>query len=291
MKIGRVGIIGAGVMGSGISQICAQAGWLTVIYDPYPESLERCKKSIMDFWERGVDKGKNSSDDVRSWKKNLVLTVDIADASKEADLIIEAVPENIDLKRSIFRDLDKLAPSESVLATNTSALSISEIASATNNPERVVGMHFFNPVPLMPLLEIVRHDSIAEDVISTARQVGKALGKTSILVDDTPGFATSRLGVVLGNEAIRMVAEGVASASDIDTAMRLGYRHPMGPLELSDLVGLDVRRDILNNLAEAFDDESYRPHQMLEDLVEAGNLGKKTGAGIYDWSSGEKSER
>ena len=135
-----------------------------------------------------------------------------------------------------------MAPSESVLATNTSALSISEIASATNNPERVIGMHFFNPVPLMPLLEIVRHDSIAEDVISTARQVGKALGKTSILVDDTPGFATSRLGVVLGNEAIRMVAEGVASASDIDTAMRLGYRHPMGPLELSDLVGLDVRR-------------------------------------------------
>ena len=137
----------------------------------------------------------------------------------------------------------------------------------------------------------MRHDSISEDVISTARQVGEALGKSSILVDDTPGFATSRLGVVLGNEAIRMLAEGVASASDIDTAMRLGYRHPMGPLELSDLVGLDVRRDILNNLAEAFSDDSYRPHQMLEDLVEAGDLGKKTGAGIYDWSSGEKSER
>mgnify|MGYP003302253438 FL=1 len=159
MKIRRVGIIGAGAMGSGISQICAQAGWLTVIYDPYPESLERCKKTILDFWKGGVDKGKNTSDDILSWQENLVLSGDIADASKEVDLIIEAVPENINLKRSIFKELDKLAPIESVLATNTSALSISEIASATNNPDRVIGMHFFNPVPLMPLLEIVRQPS------------------------------------------------------------------------------------------------------------------------------------
>ena len=152
-------------------------------------------------------------------------------------------------------------------------------------------MHFFNPVPLMSLLELVRHDAVSEETVEAARSIGSAMGKTTIVVRDVPGFATSRLGVVLGNEAIRMLADGVASASDIDTAMRLGYRHPMGPLELSDLVGLDVRRDILNNLADAFGDESYRPHPMLDQLVEAGDLGKKVGKGIYDWTSGKKVER
>ena len=152
-------------------------------------------------------------------------------------------------------------------------------------------MHFFNPVPLMRLLEIVRHDGVSDETISAAESIGEAMGKTTILVRDVPGFATSRLGVVLGNEAIRMLADGVASASDIDTAMRLGYRHPMGPLELSDLVGLDVRRDILNSLADAFQDEAYRPHPMLDELVEAGDLGRKTGKGIYDWTNGEKVER
>ena len=148
-----------------------------------------------------------------------------------------------------------------------------------------------NPVPIMKLLEIVRHESCSEETIEAAQSIGYAMGKETILVNDVPGFATSRLGVVLGNEAIRMLADGVASASDIDTAMRLGYRHPMGPLELSDLVGLDVRRDILNSLVEAFDDDSYRPHRLLDSLVSEGSLGKKTGRGIYDWTEGEKSDR
>ncbi|MED5271734.1 MAG: 3-hydroxyacyl-CoA dehydrogenase family protein, partial [Candidatus Thermoplasmatota archaeon] len=154
-----------------------------------------------------------------------------------------------------------------------------------------IGMHFFNPVPIMNLLELVKHDLCSDTTILLAKEAGKIMGKTTILVKDVPGFATSRLGVVLGNEAIRMLADGVASASDIDTAMKLGYKHPMGPLELSDLVGLDVRKDILNNLAESFSDESYRPHPLLEKLVEKGDLGKKTNKGIYNWNNGVKSER
>ena len=216
---------------------------------------------------------------------------DFAEAVEEADLVIEAVPENLELKQDIFARLDSHAPAHALLATNTSGLEISQIATATSRPERVIGMHFFNPVPIMKLLELVRHDGIAEDTIEAAEAIGVALGKTTILVRDVPGFATSRLGVVLGNEAIRMLADGVASASDIDTAMQLGYKHPLGPLELTDLVGLAVRRDILNNLAIAFDDDRYLPHPLLEALVQEGSLGKKTGRGIYDWSSGEKAER
>ncbi|MBR79897.1 MAG: 3-hydroxybutyryl-CoA dehydrogenase [Euryarchaeota archaeon] len=278
-------------MGSGIAQICAQAGWKTTMYDAFPESLRNGMGIIEDFWQRGVEKGKTSAEDVVQWRALLGEANEIQDAAIGMDLIIEAVPEKIELKKSVFKELERVAPDYAILASNTSGLSISDIASATNSPHRVIGMHFFNPVPLMPLLEIVRHQSVSGETVSTAAEVGGALGKTTILVNDVPGFATSRLGVVLGNEAIRMLAEGVASASDIDTAMRLGYRHPMGPLELSDLVGLDVRRDILNSLADAFDDESYRPHPMLDSLVEAGDLGKKTGAGIYDWISGQKAER
>ena len=291
MEIRKVGIVGAGAMGSGIAQVCAQTGWETVLYDTFPESLQKGKESILNFWQRGIEKGKISEVEVSSWKANLRTSSDIGEASKGMDLIIEAVPEKIELKKSVFRELEELAPKESILATNTSGLSISEIAAEIENSGRFVGLHFFNPVPLMPLLEIVRHGETSEETITISKKVGESLGKTTILVNDVPGFATSRLGVVLGNEAIRMLAEGVASASDIDTAMKLGYRHPMGPLELSDLVGLDVRMDILNSLAEAFDDESYRPHPLLKKLVASGNYGKKTGRGIYDWTSGKKEER
>ena len=291
MEIRKVGIVGAGAMGSGIAQVCAQTGWETVLYDTFPESLQKGKESILNFWQRGIEKGKISEVEVSSWKANLRTSSDIEEASKGMDLIIEAVPEKIELKKSVFRELEALAPKESVLATNTSGLSISEIAAEIENSGRFVGLHFFNPVPLMPLLEIVRHGETSEETVTISKKVGESLGKTTILVNDVPGFATSRLGVVLGNEAIRMLAEGVASASDIDTAMKLGYRHPMGPLELSDLVGLDVRMDILNSLAEAFEDESYRPHPLLKKLVESGDLGKKAGRGIYDWTSGSREER
>ena len=291
VTIRRVAVIGAGTMGSGIAQVCAQTGWETRLFDAFPESLERGMKNIEEFWEGGISKGKTTPQQKEEWSSKLVAISEMSEAVVDSDFVIEAVPEKMELKRSIFGELEDLAHPNAILATNTSGLPISEIAAHTSCPERVIGMHFFNPVPLMKLLEIVRHESVDESTVSVAKEVGEAMGKTTILVNDVPGFATSRLGVVLGNEAIRMLAEGVASASDIDTAMRLGYRHPMGPLELSDLVGLDVRMDILNSLAEAFQDDAYRPHPLLESLVESGDLGKKTGRGIYDWTSGEKSER
>ncbi|RCH75156.1 MAG: 3-hydroxyacyl-CoA dehydrogenase family protein [Candidatus Poseidoniales archaeon] len=286
-----VAVIGAGTMGSGIAQVCAQTGWETRLYDAFPDSLEKGMFSIGEFWRNGISRGKNTEEEVKNWSNKLVAYNDLEGALSGVDIVIEAIPEKIDLKRSIFRKIEELAPENAILATNTSGLRISEIASAVKTPERLVGMHFFNPVPIMKLLEVIKHDLASDDIVREVIEIGEEMGKTTIVVGDIPGFATSRLGVVLGNEAIRMLAEGVASASDIDTAMKLGYRHPMGPLELSDLVGLDVRRDILNNLAESFSDSSYLPHPLLDRLVESGELGKKTGRGIYDWSEEGKSER
>lgn len=291
MDVRTVAVIGAGTMGAGIAQVCAQTGWQTRLYDTFPDGLHKGMDSIHAFWDKGIARGKTTEQQKSEWSTNLSSHEDISEAVSSADLVIEAVPEVMELKQSIFRQLEEMAPSHAILATNTSGLQIGEIASATGCPERVIGMHFFNPVPLMSLLELVRHESCSDETVESAQSIGSAMGKETILVGDVPGFATSRLGVVLGNEAIRMLADGVASASDIDTAMRLGYKHPMGPLELSDLVGLDVRRDILNSLAEAFDDERYLPHPMLDRLVEAGDLGKKTGKGIYEWSPNGKIDR
>ena len=291
MQVHTVAVVGAGTMGSGIAQICAQKGWQTRLCDAFPESLEKGMENIERFWDKGIEKGKTTKQEKKEWRKNLEFCIDLTEAVDGADLVIEAVPEILELKKEIFIQLEEIAPKNAILATNTSSISISSIANVTSCPERIIGMHFFNPVPIMKLLEIVKHEKCSEKTISFAELVGEKLGKETILVKDIPGFATSRLGVVLGNEAIRMLAEGVASASDIDTAMKLGYRHPMGPLELSDLVGLDVRRDILNGLAESFEDDSYRPHPLLNRLVAAGDLGRKTGRGIYEWGTGEKRDR
>jgi len=291
MNIRTVAVIGAGTMGAGIAQICAQAGWKTNLHDAFPEGLDRGMARIDSFWNKGIERGKTTPDQKKEWESNLHRSNSLESAVSEADLIIEAVPEILELKQEIFSKIDAHAPEHAILGTNTSGLSIHEIASVTQRPNRVIGMHFFNPVPIMSLLELIKHEETSEDTISQAQLIAENLGKTAILVRDVPGFATSRLGVVLGNEAIRMLADGVASARDIDAAMCLGYRHPMGPLELTDLVGLDVRCNILNNLADAFGDERYRPHPLLIRLVEEGSLGKKSGMGIYDWSSGEKVDR
>ncbi|HIG04093.1 MAG TPA: 3-hydroxyacyl-CoA dehydrogenase family protein [Candidatus Poseidoniales archaeon] len=291
MGIQTVAVIGAGTMGSGIAQICAQAGWKTNLFDAYPNSLTAGMSRIDAFWNKGIARGKTTQSEKDLWQANLNPVSDMAEAVLNADLIIEAVPEIPSLKQEIFSELDRLAPPHAILGTNTSSLSIAEIASATSRPEKVIGMHFFNPVPIMKLLELVKHDNTSQETIDFAEKAATAMGKTSILVKDVPGFATSRLGVVLGNEAIRMLADGVASASDIDAAMVLGYRHPMGPLALSDLVGLDVRRDILLNLQKSFDDDSYAPHPLLEALVSEGSVGKKSSKGIYDWTTGEAVDR
>lgn len=290
MQITSVAVIGAGTMGAGIAQICAQAGWKTNLFDAFPESLERGMNNIDAFWDKGIARGKTSAEQKQQWALNLHPFSDMQNAVSDVDLVIEAVPEIPSLKHQIFADLGKMTRADCILGTNTSSLSIKAIAEASGKPENVIGMHFFNPVPIMKLLELVEHDACSQQTVVFAQAAGEAMGKTTILVKDVPGFATSRLGVVLGNEAIRMLADGVASAKDIDTAMVLGYKHPMGPLALTDLVGLDVRRDILLNLKQSFNDDSYTPHPLLEKLIAEGRLGKKSGKGIYDWTSGSPQE-
>lgn len=290
MEINSVAVIGAGTMGAGIAQICAQSGWKTNLFDAYPEGLEKGIKAIDSFWDKGITRGKTTPEQKTQWSANLYQFTDMKLAVEDVDMVIEAVPEIMELKCNIFESLGHMTKNDCILGTNTSSLSIAEIANASGRPSQVIGMHFFNPVPIMKLLELVRHDNCSKDTISAAQMAGEKMGKTTILVNDVPGFATSRLGVVLGNEAIRMLADGVASAKDIDTAMVLGYKHPMGPLALTDLVGLDVRRDILLNLKQSFNDDSYTPHPLLEKLVSQGRLGRKTGMGIYDWSSGSAEE-
>jgi len=283
MAIERVAVIGAGTMGAGIAQVCAQAGWTTALYDAFPEGLERGMQRIDAFWDKGIARGKTTAEQKEAWAKNLRAESDMKTAVQDADLVIEAVPEILEIKARIFHVLSIETKEDCILATNTSSLSISDIAQASDRPDKVIGMHFFNPVPIMELLELVCHDGCSEETIALAQAAGEAMKKTTILVKDIPGFATSRLGVVLGNEAIRMLADGVASAEDIDKAMVLGYKHPMGPLRLTDLVGLDVRRDILLNLQQSFNDDRYAPHPLLEEMVEKGQLGKKSGQGFFDW--------
>jgi len=279
-----VAVLGAGTMGNGIAQVCAMAGYAVALSDPQPAALERAVNTIRGNLEKGVDRGKVSIETRDRALQGLRKAADVADAVSRADLVIEAAPESMDLKTAIFRDLDRLAPAHAVLATNTSSLSVSRIAEATGRPGSVIGLHFFNPVHLMKLLEVVRGRDTSRATLDTCLAFARRIGKEPIVVTDTPGFASSRLGVVLGLEAMRMVEQGVASPQDIDKAMELGYNHPMGPLKLTDLVGLDVRLGIAEYLHGELGGEQYRPPELLRRMVAEGKLGKKSGQGFYDWT-------
>ncbi|MBW3584224.1 MAG: 3-hydroxyacyl-CoA dehydrogenase family protein [Euryarchaeota archaeon] len=282
-EIRQVMVIGAGTMGHGIAQVSAMAGYRTMLVDVKEEfvahGIERIKANL----QSGVERGKVTEEACDAALKALSTATDLGIAAAKADLVIEAVPEDMELKKRIFRTLDEHAPEGALLTSNTSSLSVAEIASATSRPGSVLGMHFFNPVHIMKLLEIVWHDDTDDAALATAAAVGKRMDKDPIVVKDSPGFATSRLGIVLGNEAIRMVEEGVASPEDIDKAMELGYRHPMGPLKLSDIVGLDVRLNVSDYLHDTLGGEHYKPPELLRRLVKEGKLGKKTGEGFYKY--------
>lgn len=283
MDIRHVAVLGAGTMGAGIAQVSATAGYETSLFDVDPGQLEESLQRIERNLARSVEKGRIKAQTRVAALARLRGGGDLRDAVGAADLVVEAVPENPELKARIFSELEAHAPSHAILASNTSSIPISQIARAVADPGRVVGMHFFNPVPAMALLELVRGDQTRDEVIAAATSVGIKMGKTPIIVRDSPGFASSRLGIALGLEAMRMVEEEVATPADIDRAMELGYRHPMGPLRLTDLVGLDVRLAIAENLHRELGSDTFRPPEILRRLVREGRLGKKSGEGFHRW--------
>jgi 3-hydroxybutyryl-CoA dehydrogenase len=280
----KVAVLGAGTMGIGIAYVVAAAGHPTFLNDTSPLALDSARSQLTALFATAVAKGKLDDRSAEQAIGNLRFVAEPDAAARGAGLVIEAVPENLALKQAVVRGVEPLIPGDAVIASNTSALSISAIASVMERPERLVGMHFFNPVPAMRLIEIVRGNATNDAVVEIARAFAIKLGKTAIVVKDSPGFATSRLGVVLGLEAMRMLEQGVASAADIDRAMELGYNHPVGPLRLTDMVGLDVRLAIAEYLFATFGDDTYKPPRILRELVARGDLGKKSGTGFFDWT-------
>lgn len=285
-QIRTISVIGAGTMGHGIAQVAAMTGAEVRLYDALSGAARAGIDRISKNLAKGVELGKVSAAARDAALARLSAVEDLGAACAGVDCVIEAVPEQLDLKREIFEAADHNAP-RALLATNTSSLPVAQIAEVVRDPSRVVGMHFFNPVHLMKLVEVVRHAGSSPDAVALAVALAERFGKTPITVADSPGFASSRLGIAIGLEAIRMVEQGVASAADIDTAMKLGYGHPMGPLELSDLVGLDVRLGIAEYLSGALG-EAFTPPQLLRDKVDEGKLGKKTREGFYRWSADGK---
>ena len=279
----RVAVVGAGTMGHGIAYVATLAGCTVVLTDSRPDALPPAIRRIGDLFTGAVKRGKLHEADVTAAATRLRAERDPARAVGDADVVIEAVVEDLGVKQRLFAELERTAPAGALLATNTSSLSVAAIAGAVRDPGRVVGLHFFNPVHAMKLVEIVRHRRAAAASVERAVAFARALGKEPIVVNDSPGFASSRLGVVLGLEAMRMLEQGVASAEDIDKAMELGYNHPMGPLKLTDLVGLDVRLAIAEYLHRTLEEPQFEPPQILRDKVAKGELGKKTGKGFYSW--------
>ncbi len=282
-EIQRAAVLGAGTMGHGIAQVLAMQGVQVNLFDVDAEAVQRGLAMVAVNLQKGVDKGKVTEEERDASFERLIGVTTMTDACEGAELVVEAAPEHMEIKVSIFADLGERLGPEVLLATNTSSLPIAEIAAAADHPERVVGMHFFNPVHIMKLLEVVRTEESSDEAVECAMELGRRMGKEPILVSDSPGFASSRLGIVIGLEAMRMLEAGVASAEDIDKAMKLGYGFPMGPLELTDLVGLDVRLSIAEYLHSELG-ETFAPPRILQDKVAAGELGKKSGKGFYDWT-------
>ncbi len=280
-----VSVLGTGTMGQGIAQVMAMRGHTTRMFDANGERAQAAMTAIAAQLTRMVDKGKLTADAHAQAMSHLSVGVDAKAVARDADVVIEAVPEDLALKAKLFAEVAPVAAKSALLATNTSSLSITELGARVGLAERTIGLHFFNPPPVMELVEIVRGVSTSADTLERALAFVKGIGKTPIVVRDVPGFATSRLGVILGAEAMRMLESGVASAEDIDRGMELGYRHPMGPLKLTDLVGLDVRLAILEHLQREIGDQ-FRPPPILRSLVRAGKLGKKSGEGFYVWKDG-----
>jgi 3-hydroxybutyryl-CoA dehydrogenase len=280
--LSQVGIVGAGTMGHGIAHVSALAGFEVKLFDVTLAAAQAGKAKVQANLDVGVSKGKVTQAD-RDAALGRLTCVDELQSLAGCQLVIEAIPEKLHLKQELFRSLSSICAPEAVLASNTSSLSLTEIAAAATKPERVVGLHFFNPVHLMKLLEVVKAFQTSDETLERVEAYGAAIKKELIVVKDSPGFASSRLGVALGLEAIRMLEEGVASAADIDRAMKLGYGHPMGPLELGDLVGLDVRLAIAEYLFAETGSPTFRPPQLLKKMVRAGKLGKKAGEGFYTY--------
>lgn len=282
--IAKIAVLGAGTMGRGIAHVAAVAGFETTLYDVDPKALARAEELIHRNLEQGVAKGKVAPEVAETARGLLLLDTDLGASVADADLVIEAVPEQLHLKIELFRTVGFHARHDAVFATNTSALSVTELAAASGRPERFAGMHFFNPVHLMKLLELVRGLETSAETIAILTEVGARMGKEVVLVQDSPGFATSRINALIGNEAFRMLEQGVASAEEIDKAIRLGLNHPMGPFEMVDLVGLDVRLAILEYLHSTLG-EAFRPTNLMRKYVQAGRLGRKVGRGVYDYDA------
>jgi 3-hydroxybutyryl-CoA dehydrogenase len=281
MKTKTISVIGGGIMGSGIAHVSAAAGFSTSLYDISRDILNRALDQIRANLRKGVELKKTTQEQMERALANLNLTDKLEEAA-QADFIIEAVPEVIDLKLKLYAELDRLAPEHTCFASNTSGLSITEMAAATNRPQKFIGMHFFNPVHKMKLVEIIRALETSEETYQTTEEIAKAMGKETVAVRESPGFVTSRINALIGNEAFYMLQEGIASAKDIDKALKLGLNHPMGPFEMVDLVGLDTRLSILTYLHQTLG-EKYRPCPLLIKYVKAGRLGRKVGKGVYEY--------